>query len=79
MVVMDNLSAHKVEGVRQRIEAAGAQLLYRPADSADFNPIEPAGSNTKQLLRSAQARTLEVLQQAVAQALAAVPAHNAAA
>ena len=44
VVVMDNLSAHKVEGVRQRIEAAGAQLLYLPPYSPDFNPIEQAWS-----------------------------------
>lgn len=41
VVVMDNLSVHKVVGVRQRIEAAGAQLLYLPPYFPDFNPIEP--------------------------------------
>jgi DDE superfamily endonuclease len=41
-VVMDNLSSHKVVGVRERIEAAGARLLYLPPYSPDLNPIEKA-------------------------------------
>ena len=44
VVVMDNLSAHKVQGVRQLIEASGAKLLYLPPYSPDFNPIEKAWS-----------------------------------
>lgn len=47
VVVMDNLSAHKVDGVRQKIEAAGAQLLYLPPYSPDLNPIEKAWSKPK--------------------------------
>jgi len=50
--VMDNLSSHKVDGVRQRIEAVGAKLLYLPPYSPDLNPIEKAWSKFKQLLRS---------------------------
>jgi hypothetical protein len=42
VVVMDNLSSHKVKGVRERIEAAGAELLYLPPYSPDLNPIEKA-------------------------------------
>ena len=42
LVVMDNLSAHKVSGVRELIETAGAELLYLPPYSPDLNPIEPA-------------------------------------
>ena len=42
MVVMDNLPAHKVSGVREKIETAGAILLYLPPYSPDFNPIERA-------------------------------------
>ncbi len=57
-VVMDNLAAHKVAGVRQAIEAAGAQLRYLPAYSPDFNPIEQAFAKLKALLRSAAARTV---------------------
>src|SRR5215472_12514182 len=55
VVIMDNLSAHKVEGVRQQIEAAGARLLYLPPYSPDLNPIEQAWSKLKQLLRAAKA------------------------
>ena len=79
VVVMDNLGAHKVAGVQERIEAAGAELLYLPPYSPDFNPIEQAWSKTKQRIRSAKARTLEVLEAAVAQALASVNAENASA
>ena len=51
-VVMDNLSSHKVDGVRQRIEAAGADLFYLPPYSPDVNPIEKAWAKFQQLLRS---------------------------
>jgi len=79
IVVMDNLAAHKVEGVRERIESVGAQLLYLPPYSPDFNPIEPAWSKVKQLLRGAKARTLEVLETTLAQALSAITPQNASA
>jgi transposase len=46
-VVMDNLSSHKVQGVRERIEAAGAELLYLPPYSPDLNPIEKAWAKLK--------------------------------
>jgi len=52
VVVMDNLSVHKVAGVRERIEAVGATLLYLPPYSPDFNPIEQAWSKIKQKLRA---------------------------
>ena len=78
-VVMDNLSAHKVRGVRERIEAAGAKLFYLPPYSPDFNPIEQGWSKIKQLLRTAKARTAPALEQAVAEAIAAVTPDNAAA
>ena len=54
VVVMDNLSSHKVKGVRERIEAAGAELLYLPPYSPDLNPIEKAWSKLKLLLRSGE-------------------------
>jgi transposase len=79
VVVMDNLSVHKVAGVRERIEAVGATLLYLPPYSPDFNPIEQAWSKIKQKLRSAQARTVEALEAAVAQALATVTSQDATA
>jgi len=58
LVIMDNLSAHKVVGVHQRIAATGAELLYLPPYSTDFNPIEKAWAKLKQLLRAAKARTM---------------------
>jgi transposase len=79
VVVMDNLAAHKVAGVRELIEATGGRLLYLPPYSPDFNPIEPAWSKIKQLLRSAKARTVEALEQAIAEALAAITPENASA
>jgi transposase len=79
VVILDNLAAHKVAGVRQRIEAAGAQLLYLPPYSPDFNPIEKCWAKIKQLLRAAKARTLEVLDAAITEALAAITSQNASA
>ena len=69
VVVMDNLAAHKVKGVRQAIEAVGARLVYLPPYSPDFNPIEQAFAKLKWLLRSAAQRTVEGLEQAIADAL----------
>jgi transposase len=79
VVVMDHLGAHKVAGVRERIEATGAALRYLPPSSPDCHPIEPAGSKTKQRLRAAKARTLEALEDAVAHALASITTQNASA
>ena len=76
VVVMDNLAAHKVEGVRGLIVARGAELRYLPPYSPDFNPIEKCWSKVKQLLRGAKARSLWTLETAVAEALAAVTPHN---
>jgi transposase len=59
IVILDNAKAHKVEGVRERIEGAGARVLYLPPYSPDLNPIEMAWSKVKQFLRKAQARTVE--------------------
>jgi transposase len=69
VVVMDNLPAHKVSGVRQAIEAADAKLLYLPPYSPDFNPIEMAFAKVKALLRAAVARTVTDLWDAIATAL----------
>ena len=79
VVILDNLSAHKVRGVRELIEARGAELVYLPPYSPDFNPIEKAWSKFKQLLRGAKALTAEALDQAVTEALAAITSTNAAA
>jgi transposase len=61
MVIADNLPAHKVAGVRQAIEAVGAQLRYLPPYSPDLNPIENLFSKLKALLKKAAARTVESL------------------
>jgi transposase len=69
VVILDNLSPHKASGVREKIEAAGATLLYLPPYSPDYNPIENMWSKVKSYLRSAAARTYEALQEAVTSAL----------
>ena len=61
IVVMDNLPSHKVAGVREAIASAGAEVLYLPPYSPDFNPIETLFSKFKHLLRSARERTVEAL------------------
>ena len=65
IVVMDNLPAHKVTGVREAIEAAGADLHYLPPYSPDFNPIELAFAKLKAFLRKTAARTIPDLWAAV--------------
>ena len=69
IVVMGNLSVHKVAGIRQAIETAGATLLYLPPCGPDFNPIEMAFSKLKALLRKAAARTVDDLSDAIANAI----------
>ncbi len=61
VVVMDNLPAHKVAGIREAIRAAGAGVLYLPPYSPDLNPIEQAFAKLKALLRKAGARTKDLL------------------
>lgn len=77
LVVMDNLSSHKVADVRQSIEKVGAQLLYLPPYSPDLNPIEKAWAKLKQLLRAAQARSKETLELAITEALKLITPENA--
>jgi len=60
-VIADNLGSHKVAGVREAIEARGAQLLFLPAYSPDLNPIEQVFAKLKALLRKAAPRTREAL------------------
>ena len=69
LVIMDNLPAHKVTGVRQAIEDASAWLLYLPPYSPDFNPIEMAFSKLKAALRKAAARTIPDLWNVIADAI----------
>ena len=72
VVVMDNLSVHKSERVRELIEGAGAQLIYLPPYSPDFNPIEEAFAKIKGVLRKAEARSREALVEAMGRAISAV-------
>ncbi|GAC1608909.1 MAG: hypothetical protein NVS3B2_18540 [Ramlibacter sp.] len=65
IVIMDNLGSHKVAGVRQAVEAAGAKLRYLPPYSPDFNPIEQVFAKLKGLLRRTAARTVESLWDAI--------------
>ncbi len=71
IVVMDNLPAHKIAGVRQAIEASGATMLLLPPYSPDFNPIEMAFSKLKALIRKAAPRTIPELWDTLAAALEA--------
>lgn len=72
VVVMDNLSSHKVAGVSEAIEAVGARLLYLPPYSPDLNPIEKMWSKVKTVLRRMAARDLDGLIHAIGCALRAV-------
>lgn len=76
VVVMDTLSSHKAQAVRQSIEARGAQLLYLPPYSPDLNPIEKAWSKLKGLLRAARTRTRDALDQAIAESLPLLTPQN---
>jgi transposase len=69
VVVMDNLPAHKVAGVRELIAARGASILYLPAYSPDLNPIEQFFAKLKALLRKAAARTKDALWCTIGRAL----------
>jgi transposase len=77
VVVMDNLSAHKGEWVRELVESAGCELLYLPPYSPDLSPIEEAFSKVKGLMRKAQARSREALVEAMGKALDAVTTRDA--
>jgi transposase len=72
IVVVDNLSSHKVAGVEQAIRAAGATLLYLPPYSPDFNPIEKFFSKLKALLRKAAKRSIDTLWKEIGELLDAV-------
>jgi transposase len=79
VVVMDNLSAHKADRIRQAIAARHCQLLFLPPYSPDFTPIEQAFSKIKAILRGLGARSKEALQEAVRLAIEAITRHDAAA
>lgn len=77
VVIMDNLSPHKSQPTLEWIRRAGAQVLFLPAYSPDLNPIEKMWSKVKGILRSAEARTKETLDAAIAQALCQVTRKDA--
>jgi len=78
VVVFNNLGAHKPQRIRELIEDRGAQVLFLPSYSPDFNPIEEAFSKIKGIVRKVGARTHEALLEAIAQALWAITAVDAA-
>ena len=78
LVVMDNLGAHKVDGVRELMERTSAALCYLPPYSPDFNPIEKCWAQVKQKLRALKSRSVAALHQALPEALSTVSSQNAA-
>ncbi len=72
LIIMDNLRCHKVKGVKEAIQQAGAQLLYLPPYSPDFNPIEMMWSKIKAILRKVKARTIDTLLDALQKSFKAV-------
>ena len=78
VVVLDNLAAHKVDGVRQTLAAVGATPLFLPPYSPDLNPIEQLFAQLKARLRQLAARTKEDLWQAIGGLLATIPANECA-
>lgn len=78
IVLADNLSSHKVAGVREAVEARGASLLLLPSYSPDLNPIEELFAKLKSVIRALAPRTSEALFQAIGQALNEVGADECA-
>jgi transposase len=76
IVIMDNLPAHKISGVRDAIEKVGARLLFLPPYSPDFNAIEMAFSKLEALLGKTAARTVDELRSVVADCLSAFTAEE---
>lgn len=72
IVFMDNVRTHKVAGVHEAIEAAGAELRYLPAYSPDLNPIENAYAKIKSDLRKGAARTVHALWKLVGRSVKAI-------
>lgn len=72
IVIMDNLSSHKVAGVSEIIEGVGAKIMYLPPYSPDFNPIEQMWSKIKAFLRKIKARSTDTLYKAIKNAFSIV-------
>jgi transposase len=79
IVIMDNLSSHKVKGIAGAIEAAGASVMYLPPYSPDLNPIELLWSKVKAILRKLKVRTKDLMDHAISQALDAISLDDIAA
>ena len=77
VVVLDNLSVHRAARVRELVEQAGCTLRFLPPYSPDLNPIEPAWSKLKTLLRGVGARTTATLEQALAGVITAITPDDA--
>ena len=77
VVVLDNLSAHKSPRVEALIASAGAQVLYLPPYSPDYNPIEMAISKMKALLRKLARRSIDTLYEGIGQAMTSITAQDA--
>ncbi len=77
VVVMDNLSAHKGERVKELIERRGCELMYLPPYSPDLNPIEEAFSKIKGLIRKAETRSREALLEAIGAAISVITDQDA--
>ena len=77
VMVLDNLPVHKVVGLEQVVKKYGAWLLYLPPYPPDFNPIKLAFSKLKTWLRKAQARTRDVLEEAIRTAAEWISEHDA--
>jgi transposase len=76
-IVMDNLTAHKGDRVKELIEERGCELLYLPPYSPDFNPIEEAFAKIKAVVRKAEARTREALVEAIGKGIIMVTTEDA--
>jgi transposase len=79
VVVLDNLSVHKAESIREAIEARGCEVLFLPPYSPDFTPIEQAFSKIKAILRRLGARVRDALVEAIRLAVDAITPEDAVA
>ena len=77
VLVLDNLSAHKVGGLREWLAERGVEVLFLPPYSPDFSPVEQAWSKLKTALRTAQARGWDALQEALRTAVAWISSADA--
>ena len=78
IVIMDNLASHKVRGVREAIEATGAELLYLPPYSPDLNPIENLFAKMKAYLRKRAERSVDALWNSIGSAIQAITSNDCA-